>query len=139
MTSSIPVLLYHSVADTPAPGDAWGAVSRAEFRAHVEAIRDSGRVPLCITALAEALRGERDRRVRAAVIDAGYRSAAAVKNAVSHPYDDPFAIARWTVTGGASAARLAEVLEGEGVPRARERERIRTRAYRSVRRRRRRL
>src|SRR5436305_10934960 len=60
MTSSIPVLLYHSVADTLAPGDAWGAVSRAEFRAHVEAIRDSGRLPLCITALAEALRGERE-------------------------------------------------------------------------------
>jgi peptidoglycan/xylan/chitin deacetylase (PgdA/CDA1 family) len=83
--------------------------------------------------------GSYDRRVRDAAVDAGYHSAAAVKNAVSHPGDDPMAIARWTVTGGTPAARIAQVLEGAGVPLAWGRERLRTRAYRTVRRRRRRL
>ena len=83
--------------------------------------------------------GAYDRRVRAAVIAAGYRSAAAVKNALSHGRDDPFAIARWTVTARTSAERLAQVLEGEGVPPAPPRERLRTRAYRTARRQRRRV
>jgi peptidoglycan/xylan/chitin deacetylase (PgdA/CDA1 family) len=83
--------------------------------------------------------GAYDRRVRQAVIDAGYRSAAAVKNAVSHSADDPFAIARWTVTRDTPASRVAEVLEGRNVPRAWANERLRTRGYRTVRRGRRRL
>ena len=62
--------------------------------------------------------GAYDRRARQAVVSAGYRSAAAVKNAVSHRGDDPFAIARWTVTRGTSASRIAEILDGDGVPRA---------------------
>jgi peptidoglycan/xylan/chitin deacetylase (PgdA/CDA1 family) len=78
--------------------------------------------------------GAYDRRVRGAVINARYRSAAAVKNAVSHAADDPFAIARWTVTWGTPASRIAQVLEGENVPLAWSRERVRTRAYRTVRR-----
>jgi peptidoglycan/xylan/chitin deacetylase (PgdA/CDA1 family) len=81
--------------------------------------------------------GAYDHRAREAVIRAGYRSAAAVKNAVSHASDDPFAIARWTVTAGTSASRVLDVLEGVGVPRAWRGERVRTRAYRTVRRRRR--
>jgi peptidoglycan/xylan/chitin deacetylase (PgdA/CDA1 family) len=83
--------------------------------------------------------GAYDRRVRQAVIAAGYRSAAAVKNAASHRGDDLFAIARWTVTAGTRAARVAEVLEGEGIPRAWGAERLRTRGYRAARRHRRRL
>jgi peptidoglycan/xylan/chitin deacetylase (PgdA/CDA1 family) len=83
--------------------------------------------------------GAYDRRVRQTVIAAGYRSAAAVKNAASHPGDDPFAIARWTVTAGTRAARIAEVLEGKGIPRAWGGERLRTRGYRAARRHRRRL
>jgi peptidoglycan/xylan/chitin deacetylase (PgdA/CDA1 family) len=83
--------------------------------------------------------GAYDRRVRQAVITGGYRSAVAVKNAVSHPADDPFAIARWTVTAGTPASRIAQVLEGESVPVAWSHERVRTRAYRMVRRGRRRL
>jgi peptidoglycan/xylan/chitin deacetylase (PgdA/CDA1 family) len=78
--------------------------------------------------------GAYDRRVREAVVAAGYCSAAAVKNAVSHEGDDPFAIARWTVTAGTRATRILEVLEGVGVPQAWPRERVRTRAYRSARR-----
>jgi peptidoglycan/xylan/chitin deacetylase (PgdA/CDA1 family) len=78
--------------------------------------------------------GAYDVRAREEVIAAGYRAAVAVKNAVSHPRDDPFAIARWTVTRGTPASRIAQVLEGEDVPRAWARERLRTRAYRAARR-----
>jgi peptidoglycan/xylan/chitin deacetylase (PgdA/CDA1 family) len=78
--------------------------------------------------------GAYDRRAREHVIAAGYRSAAAVKNAVSHAADDPFAIARWMVTAGTPAARIGEIIEGANVPRAWAHERLRTRAYRHVRR-----
>jgi peptidoglycan/xylan/chitin deacetylase (PgdA/CDA1 family) len=245
----IPVLLYHSVSDRPAPGDSWGAVSRAQFEAHVEAIAAARRESLTITALASALRRERalveppiaitfddgygdtygaietlrqcglsstvyvtvgeignatrlspeqvaaladlpgvevgahavrhrrldelddvelddevhgskrrleqvtsqpvesfsyphgayDRRVRAAVIRAGFRSAASVKNALSHADDDPFAIARYTVTAATPAQRITEVLQGKGIPLAWTGERVRTRVYRMARRSRRRL
>ena len=83
--------------------------------------------------------GAYDRRVRRAVIDAGYTSAAAVKNALSHDRDDPFAIARWTVSRRTSPARIVSVLNGQGVPRAWGHDRLRTRAYRVARRSRRRV
>jgi peptidoglycan/xylan/chitin deacetylase (PgdA/CDA1 family) len=83
--------------------------------------------------------GAYDRRVRDAVIAAGYRSAAAVKNAMCHRGDDPFAISRWTVATATSARRITEVLEGGNVRLASNRERMRTRAYRTARRQRRRL
>jgi peptidoglycan/xylan/chitin deacetylase (PgdA/CDA1 family) len=77
--------------------------------------------------------GAYSQRVRDAVIDAGYESAVAVKNALSHASDDTFAIARWTVTANTTASRIAEVLNGESIPHAWGRERIRTRAYRTAR------
>jgi peptidoglycan/xylan/chitin deacetylase (PgdA/CDA1 family) len=83
--------------------------------------------------------GSYDRRVRAAVIEAGFGSAVAVKNALSHLKDDPYAIARVTVTAGTSAARIAEILRGEDVPVASPVERVRTRAFRTLRRARRQL
>jgi peptidoglycan/xylan/chitin deacetylase (PgdA/CDA1 family) len=83
--------------------------------------------------------GAYDQRVRAAVIRAGYGSAAAVKNAFSHREDDPFAIARFTVTATTTEQHLAQVLEGNGIPLAWSRERMRTRAHRVARRCRRRL
>ena len=83
--------------------------------------------------------GAYDARVRQAVINAGYHSAVAVKNAVSHLGDDPFAIARWTVTADTTPSRITEVLQGTDVPRAWPNERVRTRAYRRVRRMRRRV
>lgn len=83
--------------------------------------------------------GSHDRRSRAAVVRAGYGSAVAVKNAISHLGDDPFAIARWTVASGTSAERLAAVLSGEAIPVAWSGERMRTRAYRLARRARRRV
>src|SRR5579862_9742762 len=206
--TAIPVLVYHSISEVPAAGQEAFTVRPARFAEHVAAIADSGRVPLTITGLGMALRGERalpakavaitfddgfddtlaavemlaaanvastvfvttdrigrvdgvapsvieglialdaeigahtvshpyldelgpgqarteiagskrvledrfqhpvasfayphgayDRGVRQAVVDAGFSVAAAVKNALSHPADDPFAIARWTVMG----------------------------------------
>ena len=78
--------------------------------------------------------GSYDGRVRDAVIAAGYEAAAAVKNALSHSSDDPFAIARWTVTAGTTPRRIGEILEGQGAPLAWRRERVRTRAGRTARR-----
>lgn len=245
----IPVLLYHSVSDSPEPGDSWGVVSRAQFEAHLEVIAACGRQSLTISTLASALRGERllverpvavtfddgygdtheavqalrrrglcstvyvttgevgredrlsaeqiawladlpgvelgahavrhrrldeldevelddevrgsrrqlerltsrpvdsfsyphgayDGRVRNAVIEAGYRSATSVKNAISHRDDDPFAIARFTVTAATSAEQVAQLLQGKGAPLAWTGERVRTRVYRMARRTRRRL
>jgi peptidoglycan/xylan/chitin deacetylase (PgdA/CDA1 family) len=249
MTTSIPVLLYHSVNDHAAAEDRPWTVSPETFASHMDAVSRSGRVAMTVSQVAEALRGERalparpvgitfddgfsdnydalaslqarglastiyittgevgrhdrltpdqvaeladtpsvevgahavrhrrldeldlgeliaevrdsksqleelvqagvasfayphgafDRRARAAVAAAGYRSAAAVKNAISHDRDDPLAIARWTVTAGTSAARIAEVLEGKTVDSAWAHDRLRTRAYRMARRSRRRL
>jgi peptidoglycan/xylan/chitin deacetylase (PgdA/CDA1 family) len=78
--------------------------------------------------------GAFDPRVRAAVMRAGYGSAAAVKNAISHPEDDPWAIARWTIRGSTGTAQLARLLRGEGAPLAWDGERLRTRGYRRARR-----
>lgn len=69
-----------------------------------------------------------------AVAGAGYDTAHAVKNALSHAGDDPFAVARYTVHAGTSRAQVRAVLAGGGAPLARRRERIRTRGYRIVRR-----
>jgi peptidoglycan/xylan/chitin deacetylase (PgdA/CDA1 family) len=83
--------------------------------------------------------GAYDARVRAAVIEAGFRSAAAVKNATSHLGDDPWAIARYTVTRDARPERVARLLDGSGAPMAWRDERRRTRIARAGRRLRRRL
>jgi peptidoglycan/xylan/chitin deacetylase (PgdA/CDA1 family) len=78
--------------------------------------------------------GAFDHQVRGLVIDAGYTSAGAVKNALSHQRDDPFAIARWTVRSTTSVGDLAAVLNGIGAPCAWRGQRVRTRAFRVVRR-----
>jgi peptidoglycan/xylan/chitin deacetylase (PgdA/CDA1 family) len=83
--------------------------------------------------------GSYDRRVRAVVAAAGFRSAVAVKNALSHPADDPFALARWTVRATTTAEQIAAVLDGRGVPRSWTQERLRTRSHRGARRLRRRI
>ena len=246
----IPILLYHSVNDTPARGQEQFTVTRRAFAEHVAAVRDSGRASLTVIELAAALRGERplpprpvlvtfddgfadvrdavgllidqglkatvfvttgwlghpamlthddvrdlacepaavelgahtvghmrldelpvadatqeivasrrdlervagvpvrsfayphgsyDRRVRTAVIDAGFGAAVGVKNALSHRDDDPFALARMTITAATTTEQVRALLGGAGAPRARDRERARTRGYRSVRRLRRRI
>lgn len=77
--------------------------------------------------------GDFDHRVRGFVIDAGYTSAAAVKNALSHQRDDPFAIARWKLRSTMTVGYVAAVLSGTGAPRAWRGQRVRTRAFRAVR------
>lgn len=83
--------------------------------------------------------GAYDASVRDLVIASGYRSAAAVKNALSYDGDDPWAIARWTVRCTTTADDVAAFLAGCGTHLAWRRERLRTRAYRELRRTRRRL
>lgn len=78
--------------------------------------------------------GHYDKAVRAAVVSAEFGSAAAVKNALSHPRDDLFALARMTITGQSSEQLLLDVLDGRGAPVASSRERLRTRAFRVCRR-----
>ncbi|HET6289673.1 MAG TPA: polysaccharide deacetylase family protein [Amycolatopsis sp.] len=73
-------------------------------------------------------------RTRRLVIDSGYRTAHAVKNALSHGADDPFAVGRFTVTATTSREQVQAVLDGRGAPLAWRRERLRTRGYRVVRR-----
>ena len=78
--------------------------------------------------------GAYDRRVRAQTIRQGFHSAAAVKNALTHGLDDPFAIARWLVRASTTPEDLAAVLAGGALPLAWRRERARTVGYRWVRR-----
>jgi peptidoglycan/xylan/chitin deacetylase (PgdA/CDA1 family) len=240
----VPVLVYHSVNDTPVPGQERWTVPRRSFADHRAVIRGSGRTPLLVSELAGCLRaarplpprpvaitlddgfadnldavgdlaadglsatvfvtsgyvgaagmltphqvgqlasmpsvelgahsvshagmdeidtaavkreilGSRERleqlasrpvtsfayphgfhtaRVRAEVVRAGFSAAAAVKNALSHAHDDPFAIARWIVTSETPARRVDEFLDGVGFPTAWSRERLLTRGYRASRR-----
>ncbi|MBV9195542.1 MAG: glycosyltransferase [Solirubrobacterales bacterium] len=83
--------------------------------------------------------GAHDARVRELVITSGYRSAAAVKNAMSHADDDPWAVARWTVRSTTGGDDVDRFLMGGLAPLAWEGERLRTKAYRGLRRARRRL
>lgn len=82
--------------------------------------------------------GAYDRRVRETVIEAGFASATAVKNALSHAADDRFAIARWSVLRRHGLGTLSDVLDGTGAPLAWRGERLRTRGHRAYRRLRRR-
>ena len=78
--------------------------------------------------------GVHDAHVRDLVVRSGYRSAAAVKNAMSHGRDDPWAIARWTVGRTTDADDVDQFLMGRSAPLSWQGERLRTRAYRGVRR-----
>ncbi|MBI1375925.1 MAG: polysaccharide deacetylase family protein [Frankiales bacterium] len=78
--------------------------------------------------------GHHDRSVRSAVVEAGFASACGVKNALSHPHDDVFAIARVTITRTTGDDELAQYLEGTGAPIAWKRERLRTKGFRYYRR-----
>jgi peptidoglycan/xylan/chitin deacetylase (PgdA/CDA1 family) len=73
-------------------------------------------------------------RIRALVERAGFRSACAVKDALSGPGDDPFAIARVIVPGDTGVETLADLLAGRGRPLAWRGERTSTKAFRVARR-----
>jgi hypothetical protein len=72
--------------------------------------------------------------VRDAVRDSAYTNAYAVKNAFTHPADDPYALARLTVRADTDPAQVRAWLAGVGAPRAWQRQRLRTVGYRQVRR-----
>jgi peptidoglycan/xylan/chitin deacetylase (PgdA/CDA1 family) len=72
--------------------------------------------------------------VRRLVRDAGYTSAAAVKNSLSSPADDPYNLARLTVLPSTSDADLDRWLAGTGAPVAPYPERLRTKGWRIARR-----
>jgi peptidoglycan/xylan/chitin deacetylase (PgdA/CDA1 family) len=78
--------------------------------------------------------GSFDRKVRQAVSAAGFTSAVAVRNAFSHEQDDVLALARLTVQRDTSPEQVAGWLAGRGAPRSPRRERMRTTAFRQVRR-----
>lgn len=77
--------------------------------------------------------------VHRAVRAAGYTSACAVKNALSHAGDDAFAIARVLIERGTRTEDVDALLDGRGRPMAWHGERVRTRAWRAYRRTRRAL
>jgi peptidoglycan/xylan/chitin deacetylase (PgdA/CDA1 family) len=72
--------------------------------------------------------------VRRVVAEAGYTSACAVKNAMSHPGDDPFAIARLMLEASHTRGDFLRMLSGDGVPVASSHDRWQTRGWRLVRR-----
>lgn len=78
--------------------------------------------------------GYHNASVRQMVIDAGFTSACAVKEAASSPADDPFALARITIKADTSPSALHRLLDGEGLPAAPVREPVRTSLWRSARR-----
>lgn len=65
---------------------------------------------------------------------AGFRSAAAVRNALSHPGDDRLALARVTITADCSTSDLARMLAGETVSTAGPQDRWQTTVWRQARR-----
>jgi peptidoglycan/xylan/chitin deacetylase (PgdA/CDA1 family) len=73
-------------------------------------------------------------QVRRTVREAGYTSAAAVKNALSSAGDDVFDLARLTVLPTTSDEDLDRWLAGTGAPVAPYRERLRTKGWRIARR-----
>jgi peptidoglycan/xylan/chitin deacetylase (PgdA/CDA1 family) len=77
--------------------------------------------------------GAYDATVRSVVVETGYGSAVAVKNALSHWRDDPWAIARYTVGRSTTTEQVLRLLEGRGAPLAWQHERWRTRGWRLVR------
>ncbi|MCU1455866.1 MAG: polysaccharide deacetylase [Acidimicrobiales bacterium] len=83
--------------------------------------------------------GYHDRRVREAVRLAGFDSACAVRNMLSSTSDDPFALARVTITADQTVDHLRRVLDGQGLKRAPRPEQVRTLGWRVYRRTRRRL
>jgi len=77
--------------------------------------------------------GNYDERVKRIAAEVGYRGAAAVRLALSHPDDDPYAVARHFVTTETTDAEVAALLAGRGEVAPRH-ERVVTRGYRWVRR-----
>lgn len=78
--------------------------------------------------------GSHDRVVRRMVAAAGFTSAVAVRDALSHELDDVLALSRLTVLRHTTPEQVAAWLAGLGAPLAPGREAVRTTAFREVRR-----
>lgn len=78
--------------------------------------------------------GHYDSTVRGLVEQAGFCGACAVRNAMSHTDDDPFAMARITISNDTDLPRFAALLEGSGIPLAQRKERPLVIAWRVARR-----
>jgi peptidoglycan/xylan/chitin deacetylase (PgdA/CDA1 family) len=63
----------------------------------------------------------------------GYLSACGVKNRLSHPHDDRYALARLTIGQDTSSERFESLLHGRGAPVTWDGERLRTRVWRAYR------
>lgn len=112
------------------------AVDRAVARDEIHRSRDllAGWTGRPVTTFAYP-HGHHDRTSRQLVVDAGFRGACAVKQALSSERDDRFALARIMPTGVTGATELVNRLADSRTPIARGgRERLRTTAYRHVRR-----
>ncbi len=78
--------------------------------------------------------GAHDERAMAEVAAAGFSSAAAVRDALSHRRDNPLRIARLTIEATTTCAQIERALDGTGFPVASLREKRRTVGYRYFRR-----
>jgi peptidoglycan/xylan/chitin deacetylase (PgdA/CDA1 family) len=90
-----------------------GAEQRFEVTACRRELQDGLGLPISEFAYPH---GYSNRRVRSLVRAAGYESACAVRNAMSHPRDRIDAIARLTVTADTSENAVMRWLDGRGAP-----------------------
>ncbi len=74
MTVRVPVLMYHGIADEPAPEARALSVRPGEFAAQLELLRDLGFTPVTFAHLVAGLQGGRDlpERPVAITVDDGY-------------------------------------------------------------------
>jgi peptidoglycan/xylan/chitin deacetylase (PgdA/CDA1 family) len=101
-----------------------------EIRASREALEDVLGRPVRAFAYPHGSHRDTTRRL---VHAAGFTTAHAVKNALSHDADDVLALGRYTVRSATSRTEVRRFLTGAGAPLAWRRERLRTSAFRVVR------
>ncbi|HEX8975034.1 MAG TPA: polysaccharide deacetylase family protein [Solirubrobacteraceae bacterium] len=105
--------------------------ARTEIEVSKRAIELAGGRPVSTFAYPH---GAYDANLQQAVRAAGFDSAVAVKDAMSHPDDDPWAIARYTVGRDTEAADIEALLDGRGAPLAWVEDRLSARLARASRR-----
>lgn len=115
----------HVQLDVLSQSEAWNEISRckAELEEHLKRPVETFAYP----------HGYHSANVRKLVIKAGYTSACGVKNALSSPDDDKFALARVIVTPATTAEQLGRILTGQLMHIAPRQERIRTKFWRRAR------
>jgi peptidoglycan/xylan/chitin deacetylase (PgdA/CDA1 family) len=109
----------------------WPARARAEIATSKQVLEDG--LGQGVTSFAYPY-GYHGPTVRRMVLAAGYASACAVKHALSHDEDDPFALGRIIVTADDGVGQLARWLNGQDLPSAWSGERLGTIGWRLARR-----